>query len=331
MAYRQTEKRIFNQALKTVEKTNLRLLNSFKDAKENVEAMLLKLNASIIKDGVIKPFKQERLKKLLREINANIDELSRQTGKIIFENYERVYSGTYYNNAFAFERAVNLEIKTANDYLLNVPPLDIRLIKQSFNEQIGEYVYRDRSIQIKSRMKYLIQEAVAKTIIEGESVQALSKTLKGVGEAFSSGLGNTTRIARTELLKAYSLGQEEIQKEVQNSGVQLEYFWDAALDSHTRPTHARADGQRAIIVNGQPVFNVGGIQFSSPRVPINPTGSKQEAGEVINCRCRRINVPYGIRPTERAARLPNGEWSRVNANITAGEWIKENYGKDYSE
>jgi len=330
MSLERDEKLIFNQALSRVEKTNMRLLQAFKDARDTAQAQLLKFNASVIKDGVIQPFKQARLKKLLHEINQNIDELSRVAGAVVYDGYKTVFTETYYTQAFAFEKAVNLETDIASDYLLNVPPIDQRIIKQAFNDQIGDYIFRDRHIQIKNRMKFLVQDAVGQTMIAGESVQSLARLLKGINSAFSSGLGNTTRIARTEMLKAYSLGQDEVRQEAEASGVEFEYYWDAALDGRTRPDHARADGQKAKIVNGSPVFTVGGIKFSSPRVPVNPTGSKQEAAEVINCRCRRINAPFNIRPTQRAARLKNGEWAQVNGNMSAVDWIKKEYGVDFS-
>ena len=46
---------------------------------------------------------------------------------------------------------------------------------------------------------------------------------------------------------------------------------------------------------------------------------------VHNCRCRRIGIPFGIEPTARVAKLPDGTWEEVSGDVTAAEWLQREY------
>jgi hypothetical protein len=320
------ERKIFNLSLQNVEKTNKRLIAIYEDSLERAEAKLLKLQSKLIKDGVISPFKEERLLRLVSELQSEIAELRTLSTREIRKEYILSYRNTYYYENWAFEKHINTGLNLGADYFLNIPPLDRKTIIASFDQRVGGFLLKDRTLRIQREMQFLVQNAVSQNIIEGESVKSLAKNLDLLNEVYDRGLSNTTRVARTELLKAHSLGQDQARIEAEKSGVEFNFSWDAVLDSKVRPTHARADGQKALIVDGNPQFTVGGIKFLSPRVPTVPTGSKQEAGEVINCRCRRRNNPFGIESEERTAKKEDGTWTTVNGDLTAEEWIKKEYG-----
>jgi hypothetical protein len=320
------EKLIYNRNIKNIEDVRKRLTVIFQESRDRAINDLLKLRMKVVQNGVVQPYKEKRLLDLVKSINSELADLEMKSRKVIFDGYKKTYSDTYYMESWAIEKSVNLELGLNANYLLRISTLNKNNIIAAFDKRIGGYVFKDRSLRVRNVMQYLIQDAVAQNLIEGQSVKNLAKNLNLLNDVFSGGLKQTERMARTELLKAYSIGQEAATDEAVNAGVEFTYIWSGSLDNKIRPDHAKADGQEAIIVDGSPQFTVGGIKFSSPRLPVNPTGSKKEASEVINCRCRRINAPFGIKPTSRSAKRKDGYWEKVNGDITAEEWIKKEYG-----
>ena len=139
----------------------------------------------------------------------------------------------------------------------------------------------------------------------------------------------TETIARTEVLRSYSLSSDEARIEAENSGVEFEYQWLSTADNKTRDTHLEKDGQGPDRMEGnEPVFIVGGVEFIAPRVPLASIGSNSEAAETINCRCTRLDLPFGFKPEKRAVKTKEGNWITKNGDLTAKEWIKKEYDKN---
>lgn len=327
MGIKADQRNIYNLQVSRVKDLNKRLTAIFEKTRDDIASQLVKYRTSVAKGGIVQPFKEERLVKLMGNLNKEIASLTGKTYNMIKRDYIKTYESTYYLETWAVEKSINTQLSLGASYSLNLPKLNTKTILAAFDKRVGGHILRDRTGRIRATTQYLLQEAVAQNLIEGQSVQALSKKLKMVNNVLESGLKNTERIARTELLKAYSLGQDEMRVEAEKSGVEFNYIWSATLDQKVRPDHAVVDNQEpSKMVDGQPVWNVGGVQMTSPRVPLIETGSKAQASQVINCRCRRLNLPFGIKPSKRAAKTKEGKWEQVNGDLTAKEWIKKEYG-----
>jgi len=326
MGIKQDERNTYNLSIEQVEATNKRLQVLYRDSLEKAELELIKLRTKLLKGGVVSPFQEARLIRLIQALQKEVIDLRIKSTSIIRQGYINNFKNTYYLESYAWEKSLNTELSLGADYSLNIPALDKKLINASFDKRVGGHIFKDRTLRVQREMQYLIQDAVSQNIIEGQSVKQLAKNIDILNNVYGKGLSQTTRIARTELLKSYSIGQDTARIEAEASGVEFEYMWSARLDSRIRPDHARADNQKAIIIDGKPEFLVGGIKFTSPRLPVISTGSKQEAKEVINCRCRRLNLPFGIEPTNRITKLKNGEWATIPANTNAVDWVKSEYG-----
>lgn len=86
-------------------------------------------------------------------------------------------------------------------------------------------------------------------------------------------------IARTQTMQAYNAGSFEIYRT--NNVAEKE--WLAALDNHTRDSHAEANGQ---VVGIDEMFNVGGVEMEYPGDPSAPVE------EIAQCRCAVL--PAGL-------------------------------------
>ena len=328
MAIRRNEKRIYNLALSQVEETNKRLIALYEESQERIETELLKMQTKLIRGERISAFRQERLQGLYRAINEELAWLRQQTGRVITNGYVANYQNTYYLESFSIEQHVNTALKLDKDYILNFPELNRDAVIGSLNERIAGNTFGDRMLHDQRVLQFRVRQAVSQNIIEGQTVKQLAKNLGLIDEVFEQGAAKAMTTARTELLTAYSYGQEESVRNAIQAGVEFDYTWSASLTANTRETHMLADGQKAIIVNNEPIFTVGGVRFNSPRIVAasNESDDKAIKREKINCRCRRNNNPYGIKPTKRAAQRADGTWTDVNGDITAVEWAWREYG-----
>jgi len=89
-------------------------------------------------------------------------------------------------------------------------------------------------------------------------------------------------IARTETIGAYNGGHLAAwQARDELTGATTEKVWLCTIDTRTRDSHFRADGQR---VRMDRPFRVGSALLMHPGDPTGP------AGEVINCRCTMLDL-----------------------------------------
>ena len=328
MTIRTDETAVFNNALSGLEQRNKNILRAYADSRERVLEKLAKYRQDIAA-GIIRGDNVEaRLADLYRQLDTEIARLQARVGTQIRNGYFELYGETYYTEAYNFEKSVNLDIpRLPYSYEFNYPVLNTNAVVAAFDERIAGNTFIDRMTAQRQRMRFAIRQAVAENIAEGLTVVDLRKRIELIDDVYAASSARAMTTARTELLSAYSLGQEEATREAEAAGCEFKFVWSSTLDGKVRPTHAKADHQKAIIKDKIPSFNVGGVLFSSPRVIHPANTSLKTAGEVINCRCRRLNIPYGIEPTQRVALTPAGDWDTVPYNTTAEAWYKQHYGK----
>jgi len=129
-----------------------------------------------------------------------------------------------------------------------------------------------------------IRQAVRQGVIQGESVPKVTKRIQ---EALGMSYNSAEKIARTEILRSTSIGNQVAYNQARDSGVQIEETWDATLDDRTRSDHAAADGTPKDNITG--LYSLFGTEFSAPRM----SGiAKQD----INCRCISIGEIGGLSP-----------------------------------
>lgn len=116
-------------------------------------------------------------------------------------------------------------------------------------------------------------------ILKGESIPNIAKRLKNVSEGY---LGDTIRIARTEITRVENSAKQAVGDEGKRLGFTMYKRWVATSDDRTRDEHAAADGQE--VPNDEP-FNVGGELMMYP----GDISLGASAWNVIQCRCTVVN------------------------------------------
>jgi hypothetical protein len=120
------------------------------------------------------------------------------------------------------------------------------------------------------KLKKVITQEVSRGIASGLAYRDIARN---IDNASKSGLSNAKRIARTEGHRIQQTSADDARRGAISRGCDVVKQWDATLDSRTRDSHARVDGE--IREEDEKFSN--GLMF-----PGDPSG---EAAEVVNCRC----------------------------------------------
>lgn len=323
MSYETAEKKVFNEALLKIEATNKELLRVYQKAQKEIEQSLLEFQKVKLSGQYVSSQEEFRLKALYQQIEREVDKIYFEAEILVRSGFQSNMELAYYKHAYNIERQINLGIIGA-DYALNFPVLPTQAIQSVLNTSIGGFTLSERWGEISANAKFRMRGVVAEALAKGDTIKNLAKELKGLDDWVDGYSARSITVARTEMLRAYSYGQDMARIEAEEAGVEFRYKWSSALDGRTRKDHVTMNGKFADIVKGQPVFTMpepDGSKAAGPRM------AGLSAKESVGCRCRRLDLPFGIEPTSRAVKLPDGTYETVDFNINAEAWIEKNYGK----
>lgn len=159
--------------------------------------------------------------------------------------------------------------------------------------------------------KQKLGNCVTQGIIQGES-------LDKIGKRISDGLASSNKnhmmtFARTAMTGAQNAGRQEQMERAEKLGIKVEKQWMATLDSYTRDSHARLDGETVPLKEA----------FSNDCMyPGDPGGPP---AEVYNCRCTMVSEvvdskSFYSRRDNDSGKVINKLNSDTVANITYEDW-----------
>jgi hypothetical protein len=319
MAIKQDQRKAFNSAIDTVEKTSKELFALYRTALKEATQQVADFKLKIDK-GQLSPTEaraDKRLKKLITEINDQIDKLYFVQGDIISSGWTENYVDTYYQISFAIEKEVNLvtlvEQGSTYDYGINYRKINPAYAKLQEFTVIGGLTFKDRQGVEKIIMQGKVRAIINNALVEGLTPKQVAKELQALDQVYATNLNKALATARTELLRAYSMSAQESWNIAEDRGVSGDKVWDATLDGRTRPAHARADQQ---VADKKGLFRVGGELTPYPR------GPGLSAKNVVNCRCRAVYLPEGVKPNTRGFRSADGDWKQTYGDMSYQEWAK---------
>lgn len=147
--------------------------------------------------------------------------------------------------------------------------------------------------------KQKITSAITQGILQGESIDMISKRLQGVSDMNRKA---ATRNARTAVTGAQNAGRVDSYRHAEEHGIQLVQEWIATLDSRTRHSHAILDGEQRKV--GEKFSN--GLMY-----PGDPNGAPSE---VYCCRCT-------LRGVIKGTSFPKGKYGNGKlGNMSYDEW-----------
>ncbi len=328
MSYTNNEKKTFNAALKLTEGVKRDMLKAYKKAlkstKDKIAILRQKNIESPLQAGNTAQLK--RLENLYTDIDTELKELFKYQSKQIEKGFLANWQDTNLSTGFNFEKEVNIGAlsKTITfDLSIGFKPVNRGFMLSIFNAPIAGETFKDRMLVDRLKLQSSVKSAVQQAVVEGISVKDLAKRLKSVDNAFSHGANKALLTAQQELTTAYSYGQKDAYDTAIDNGVEGNYKWDSALDGKTRLDHRVIDGQLRNDETGLFKF-ADGTTIESPRLRGAGTAG---LNQIMRCRCRALLLPFGIQPTTRAAKMPDGSWKEVNGDLNYKEWAKTKEGE----
>lgn len=159
--------------------------------------------------------------------------------------------------------------------------------------------------------KSQITKNVTSGILQGKSVGKMAADLQA--RITEMDRTSAVRAARTAVTAAQNAGRMDIYHTAEKMGIHLQKEWLATLDSRTRHSHRRLDGERRDPDD----------EFSNGcRYPGDPRG---KPAEVYNCRCTLITHVLDIPQDDALRRDRYG----LLPDMTYAQWEKQKRGEGY--
>lgn len=133
--------------------------------------------------------------------------------------------------------------------------------------------------------KQKINSVITQSILTGDSIPDIAKSLQKVAEMNKIA---AVRTARTATTSAQNGGRVDSYKRAQEMGIKLRQQWMATLDGRTRDSHRALDGEIIAVAKDKwhPAKFSNGCRF-----PGDPQGPGHE---IYNCRCTLLGVIDGV-------------------------------------
>ena len=296
MSYRQDQKRVRNRIAMQANARANALAKEYKKKRDRIKKML--------SDNIVSADTEDKLIKLLNQIDEEINEISRLTSKAITDAAVTAKYDAYKEYNYILDK--ELQLLTGAVYKSKAD------IRKEYNEELANGKTRTE-IQNKSRqsLKDKVKTVIAAAAIgakEGAIRQKL-KSRQEVDDILLSDQKQTKRHIRHESLKQMSDSKDKITAQAAQNCIEFEYVWQTQTDEKVRASHKNLHDQRAEIVDDKPVFTAqykGGLYTASaPRLFGVPALD-------YNCRCARIDQIKDI-PDSKRKRLikENGEWQKT--------------------
>lgn len=206
-----------------------------------------------------------RTEALLRQINAEMETLTRQAGAMTLDASIRAWGAGYYGRAWA------LEMGLRGGAVVMMPLLPAEAIRAAILSPYLGNTFLDRFANARDEFVYLIRRSIVESQIRGEGIYAATMRLRRwlglTGNIPRSMRARMEMIARTEILRASNQGAMSIYEN--NRDLLKGWEWLSTKDERTCVTCAALDGQ--------------GFPFDFPQLP--PPG-----GSHPMCRCTPIPI-----------------------------------------
>lgn len=208
-----------------------------------------------------KVYQQQYQQALKKQIEAILEKLHSDEYSTIQEYLNGCYADGFIGAAYSLQ-AQGIPIIT---------PIDQKAVVQAvqLDSKVVEGYYKHLGVDF-DNLKKVIPQEVSRGIASSLPYSDIARNLNN---ASKSGLYNAKRIVRTEGHRIQQQSAEDNRNAAKKKGVDVVKMWDSALDSRTRDSHRRVDGE--IRENDEKFSN--GLMYAG-----DPNGG---AAEVINCRC----------------------------------------------
>lgn len=295
---------------KIVKKAEISLDKIYAKRLKNIIAELTMMYEKYEVNGTLSLADMAKFNRLQKSMDFIIGELQgvyKEAYKLTQTTMEESYLESYFRQGYLMEFEAQAK--------LGFGAISKEALKASIANPIEFLTLTAVMERNRAQVVYKIQQEITEGLLAGESY---GKMAKRVRDRLDIDKRKAQLIARTEAGRAQSLGKEASYQQAKQYADVVK-TWDAALDSRTRSSHQRLDGQNAD-ENG--LFYASGASAPQPRL-------FGVAKEDIQCRCAVRMSVNGRQPEVRRARLEDGStivipWTNYEdwKNSRIGEYVK---------
>ena len=290
----EVEKQLLENEKEILEK----LKNNYATALNDVKQRIKDLQSNELTQSKIYQLQYQKKKK--KQLQAITDLLSADNVNDISDYLNRMYQdgfiGTFYN--------------MQNEGIPFIMPIDQQTIIKSISKKTEDFQLSKTLYKNAEELKKVIISEITRGISQGLGYSNISKKIASHSEA---DLKKAYRIARTEGGRVQTEAKFEAMKKAKENGADVVKQWDSTIDTRTRKTHIKLDGQTREL--DEP-FEVDGDKAMYPH-------GFGIAEEDINCRCALLE-------RARWAVNDNDEFIKnIDGDIVQFENIKDY--KEYKE
>lgn len=255
---KQVQQSLLNDELQVLKNIELAYNDAIADIDKFILELLSRKDTQNLQSIIYQVKYQEHIKKELQELLKTLHNKNYTT---IDEYLKDCYINAHIGTLFDLQgQGIPLIIPLDQEQIISAVTLNSKLSHPLYNA-LGYNM---------ELLKLDVTRELSRGIAQGLSYQEIGRNLKNTtGVDYNK----TVRIARTEGHRIQQEATYNAQVKAVGLGADVVKQWDATLDSRTRDSHRKLDGE-VVAVNEK--FSNGMLY------PSDPNGT---AGEVINCRC----------------------------------------------
>lgn len=261
------QKEILQAQLNSEKRTLKELEQVYKQALKDVEKKIAELSSRRDMENLQSIIYQKQYQEALKaQLEGVIAQLQSGEYATISDYLQRCYEDGYLGVMYDLQaQGIPIISPIDQSQVTQAIQTDTKLSKGLY-ARLGEDISK-----LKTSIRAEISRGIASGMMYNEIAEKIAKSFKNT--PFNTAYNNAMRIARTEGHRIQITAADHAQHKAKEKGANIVKQWDATLDSRTRDSHMRVDGE--IRELDEPFSN--GLMY-----PGDPSG---DAAEVVNCRC----------------------------------------------
>lgn len=280
---KQVQKSLLNSELEVIKELEKSYQKAIDDINRVVTSLLARKDTENLQAIIYQVKYQNALKK---ELEAFLNVLHTRNYTLIDNYLKDCYTNSHIGTLFDLQgQGIPLILPLDQEQIISAITLNSKLSAPLYNA-LGYNV---------DYLKTSVRQEISRGIAQSLSYQEIARNIKNTTNV---DYNKTLRIAKTEGHRIQCESAYNVQVRAKQKGADIVKQWDSTLDSRTRESHQKLDGE---IVEVNKKFSNGLLY---------PGDSNGVASEVVNCRCALLQRAKWALSDEEFTKM-NGETNEL--------------------
>ena len=247
--------------------------------------------------------KYNRFKKEIERIEELLQGDYSEIINMIIYSQTAIYLNNYMRSLYMYEQTSGIQMS------FTVP--STKVIQDALAQPIELIKLAPTFERHRRKVLEQLRGHIAQGILAGNGYNQIAQT---INQDVGLSIRQARLVARTEGHRSMSQSSEDAAQVAKDNGARLKGYWDATLDLRTRTSHRKMDGKTE---DEDGNFKVGFSTGKAPGLLVGVDSAKQN----INCRCKKLYLVNGQKPSVRRARNEDGSTSLIDYQ-SYEQWAK---------